>query len=60
MEKKESVETSWQNELLDYIDDDFEKQVLKVAIKELTPEGILQSVKEIIREKLHEDNKSEG
>ena len=59
MEKVKLTEPSWQDELLDYIEDDFEKQVLNVAIDELNPEGILESVKEIIREKLHEDKKSE-
>jgi len=60
MENSKSEKTSWQNELMDFIDDGFEKEVLKVAIKELNPEGILLSVKEIVREKLHEDKKSEG
>ncbi len=60
MEKGKPSETSWRNELMDYIHDDFEKQVLKVAIDEIDPEEILQSVKEIIREKLHEDKKSEN
>ena len=59
MEKGKPPETSWRNELMDYLHDDFEKQVLKVAIDEMNPEGILQSIKEIIREKLHEDKKSE-
>ena len=59
MKNGKSSETSWRNELMDYMDDDFEKQVLKVAIDEIDPERILQSVKEIIREKLYEDKKSE-
>ena len=59
MEKGKPSETSWRNELMDYIHDDFEKQVLKIAIDEMNPEGILQSAKEIIREKLHEDKKYE-
>ena len=59
MQDKETTENSWQHDLMDHIDNDFEKQVLKVAIAEMNPEGILQSVKEIIREKLHEDKKSE-
>ena len=54
-----TTEPSWQDELLDFIDDDFEKQVLTVAIEKGNPESILQSVKEILREKLHEDKKSE-
>lgn len=57
MEKGEQTEISWQDELLDYVDDSFEKQVLNVAIDELNPEGILRSVKELIREKLYEDQK---
>jgi len=44
---------------MDFIDDDFEKEVLKVAIKEANQEGILLSVKEMVREKLHEDKKSD-
>ena len=48
------------NELLDYIDDDFEKQVLKVAMEERSPEDILRSVKEILREKIYEDKKAEN
>jgi hypothetical protein len=59
MEKGKLTETSWQNELMDYIHDDFENQILKIAIDKIDPEGILQSVKEIIKEKLHEDKKSE-
>lgn len=59
MEKGKPTGSSWWNELMDYLHDDFERQVLKVAIDEMNPEGILQSVKEIIREKLHEDKKSE-
>jgi len=59
MENEQPTETSWQDELLDYIDDDFEKKVLNVAMKEKNPGDILLSVKEIIREKLHEDKKLE-
>ena len=44
MENWEQNEISWQDELLDYVDDSFEKQVLYVAINELDPEGILRSV----------------
>jgi len=43
---------------MDFIDDDFEKEVLEIAIKETNPERILQSVKEIIRERLHEDKET--
>ena len=50
MKNEETTENSWQHDLMDHIDNDFEKQVLKVAIAEMNPEGILQSVKEIIRE----------
>ena len=60
MRNGKQTEISWKDELLDYIDDDFEKQVLNAAIDELNPEGILRSVKEIIREKLYEDQKSEN
>lgn len=50
-------EATLQDELLDYIDDDFEKQVLKIAMDNMNPEGILLSVKEILRENLYEDQK---
>jgi len=60
MENGKPTEISWQDELLDYIDDDFEKQVLKVAIENLNPESILRNVKEILREKLYEDKKAEN
>ena len=53
-------EATWQDELLDYIDDDFEKQVLKIAMDNMNPEGILLSVKEILRENLYEDQKPEN
>jgi len=50
----------WQNELYEFIDDDFEKHVLAVAIKKMNPDAILQDVREVIRDKLHEDTKSEN
>jgi hypothetical protein len=60
MDNSQSIEISWQHELLNYIDDDFEKQVLKIAMEERSPEDILRNIKEILREKLYEDQKSEN
>jgi len=59
MDINNTTKPSWQDELLEFIEDDFEKQVLAVAMDKMNPESILQSVKEILREKLHEDKKSE-
>jgi 5,10-methenyltetrahydromethanopterin hydrogenase len=59
MTNPEPFDVPWQNELYEFIDDEFEKQVLAVAIREMNPESILQNVREIIREKLHEDTESE-
>jgi len=59
MDINNTTKPSWQDELLEFIEDDFEKQVLTVAMDKMNPESILQSVKEILREKLHEDKKSE-
>ncbi|MGV7223185.1 MAG: hypothetical protein ACQ9MH_16850 [Nitrospinales bacterium] len=59
MPNKGPFEISWQNELYEFIDDEFEKQVLAAAIREMNPDSILQNVREIIRDKLHEDTKSE-
>ena len=60
MKDSEPFDIQWQNELYEFIDDEFEKQVLAVAIKEMNPDAILQSVREIIRDKLHEDKKFEN
>lgn len=60
MKDSEIFDIQWQNELYEFIDDEFEKQVLAVAIKEMNPDSILQRVREIIRDKLHEDTKSEN
>jgi len=57
MENDKSKETSWQDELMGFVNDEFEQEVLKVAIKEQDPEGILLRVKENIRERLHENKK---
>ena len=59
MQNNKSKENSWRDELMDFIDDGFEREVLKIAIKEPNPERILLSVKEMVREKLHEDKKSD-
>jgi len=59
VEKSYSVEDSLKRELLDFIEDDFEKKVLTVAINEPNPEEILKAVKELIREKLRENKESE-
>ena len=50
---------SFQDELLQFVDDDFEKRVLQITFEEISPDTILQRIKEIIREKLNEDKKSE-
>jgi len=51
---------SFQDELFQFIDDDFEKQVLQVSIEETDPDTILKKIKEIIREKLNENKKSKN
>ena len=51
---------SFQDELFQFIDDDFEKQVLQVSIRETNPDTILIKIKEIIREKLDENKKSKN
>jgi len=60
MKDSEPFDIQWQNELYKFIDDEFEKQVLVSAIKKMNPDAVLQCVREIIREKLHEDSKSEN
>ena len=60
MANTQSFEIQWQNELFEYVTDDFEKKVIEVAIKEKNPDGILQSVREIIREKLHENKQAKN
>lgn len=54
------MKVPWQEELLKYVNDDFENEVLKITMEELNPDRILQRVKELIREKLHEDKKPEN
>lgn len=60
MTDTEPFDVPWQNELFEFIDDEFEKQVLAIAIREMNPDSILQNVREIIREKLHEDTESKN
>jgi len=60
MKDSEPFDIQWQNELYEFIDDEFEKQVLAVVIKEMNPDAILQGVREIIRDKLHENTESEN
>ncbi len=50
---------SFQDELFQFIDNDFEKRILKISIEETNPDTILQKIKEIIREKLNENKNSE-
>jgi hypothetical protein len=57
METEKLNTGTWKDDLLDYIDDDFERLVLKIALDDPNPDGILLRVKEILREKLYENQK---
>jgi len=46
---------SYQDELYQFIDNEFERKVLQTSIEEMNPDSILQKIKEIIREKLNEN-----
>lgn len=59
MENDKSKKTSWQDKLMEFVNDEFEQEVLEIAIKEQDPEGILLRVEKNIRERLDEDKKTD-